>query len=336
MVDLDSKVPLEGITVSIPSVKRSTVTDQHGLFFFYLAIDKYDFFFSSFEYKRVSQVIYIADQDSIVIELKKRPPTDLPEVTIEHRAKDANISEISMSTVNINPAMLRKTPLVFGEADLIKALTLQTGISTIGEGAGGFSVRGGNSDQNLILLDGAPLYNSAHLLGFYSTVSPEAVQDFTLYKGAFPASSGGRLSSLLSLSIRPGNPDSIHYGGSVSPVSVHLFGEGPLIRKSKLTFSADGRLAYPKLLMNQFPGSVSSSNAFFYDGIGKLSYRFNRENQVSISFYRSYDIFKFPGDTSYNWQSDIIALNGKSALNEKWSVYYGANISYYSSGIYGT
>ena len=219
----------------------------------------------------------------------------MPEVTIEHKAKDANISEISMSTVNINPARLRKTPLVFGEADIVKALTLQTGISTIGEGAGSFSVRGGNSDQNLILLDGAPFFNSAHLLGFYSTVSPEAVQYFTLYKGAFPASSGGRLSSLLALNVRPGNPDSIHYGGSVSPVRLHLFEEGPLIRKSKLTFSADGRMAYPKLLMNQFPG-----------------------------------------DTSYNWRSDIIAVNGKSDLNKKWSVYYSANISYYSSGITGT
>ena len=95
-------------------------------------------------------------------------------------------------------------------------------------------------------------------------------------------------------------------------------------------------MAYPKLLMNQFPGAVSRSNAFFYDAVGKLSYRFNPESQVSISFYRSYDIFKFPGDTSYNWQSDIIALNGKSALNKKWSVYYSANISYYSSGINGT
>ena len=335
VVDFDSRMPLEGITVSIPSLKKSAVTDQQGVFSFLLPVDKLVFFFSSVEYKRVSQIIYIADQESVTIELRKRPPMELPEVIVGNRAKDANVSEVAMSTVNINLAQLRKTPIVFGEADILKALTLQTGISSIGEGAGGFSVRGGNADQNLILLDGAPVFNTSHLLGFYSAVSPESVQDFTLYKGAFPASYGGRLSSMLSLNVRPGNPDSIHYGGSVSPVSLHLFGEGPFARKSKLTFSADARIAYPKLLMNQFPGSVSQSNAFFYDAVSKLVYRFNPKSQVSFSYYRSYDIFKFPGDTSYAWRSDILALNGKWQLNRQLSLQYAANTSYYSSDING-
>lgn len=335
VVDFDSRMPLEGITVSIPSLKKSAVTDQQGAFSFLLPVDKLVFFFSSVEYKRVSQTIYIADQESVTIELRKRPPMELPEVIVGNRAKDANVSEVAMSTVNISLTHLRKTPIVFGEADILKALTLQTGISSIGEGAGGFSVRGGNADQNLILLDGAPVFNTSHLLGFYSAVSPESVQDFTLYKGAFPASYGGRLSSLLSLNVRPGNPDSIHFGGSVSPLSLHLFGEGPFVRKSKLTFSADARIAYPKMLMNQFPGSVSQSNAFFYDGVAKLVYRFNPKSQVSLSYYRSYDIFKFPGDTSYAWRSNILALNGKWQLSRLLSLHYAANTSYYASDING-
>lgn len=335
VVDYDSRMPLEGITVSIPSLGKSTFTDQRGAFSFLLPVDRLVIFFSSVEYRRVSQTIYIADQESVTIELRKRPPMELPEVIVGNRAKDANVSEVAMSTVNISLTHLRKTPVVFGEADILKALTLQTGISIIGEGAGGFSVRGGNADQNLILLDGAPVFNTSHLLGFYSAVSAEAVQDFTLYKGAFPASYGGRLSSLLSLNVRPGNPDSIHYGGSISPISLHLFGEGPFVRKSKLTFFADARIAYPKLLMNQFPGSVSQSNAFFYDGVAKLGYRFNPKSQVSLSYYRSYDIFKFFGDTSYAWRSDILALNGKWQLNRQLSLHYAVNTSYYSSDING-
>ena len=335
VIDFDTKAPVAGITVSIPSINKSTATDKTGRFSFSLEIDDYYLSFTSVEYKTTTRHVYLLDEKFITVELRRKLPTELPEVTVETRKKDANVSDPKMSTVNINISHLRKTPLVFGEADILKALTLQTGITTIGEGAGGFSVRGGNADQNLILLDGAPVFNTSHLLGFYSTISPESVQDFTLYKGAIPASYGGRLSSFVSLNIRPGNEDTLHYGGSVSPVSLHLFAEGP-IKKKKLTFSVDGRIAYPKFLMNQFPGSVSNSNAFFYDAVGKLVYRFDDRNQVGVSFYRSYDNFKFPGDTSYTWQSNIVALNGRSQLAKRISIYYNGNISYYSSDINGT
>jgi hypothetical protein len=334
VLDFDSKAPIAGVTVSMLGKSLATVTDKQGRFSFSLEVDSYTLVFSSVEYRTTNVPIYILDQQSITVELKRRLPTELPEVTIEARAKDANVSDAKMSTVTINLAQIRKTPIVFGEADLLKALTLETGVATIGEGAGGFSVRGGNADQNLILLDGAPLFNTSHLLGFFSTISPESVQDFTLYKGAIPASFGGRLSSLIALNIRPGNTDTLHYGGNISPVSIHLFGEGPLVKK-KLTFSADGRLAFPRLLMDQFPGSVANSNAFFYDGVAKLVYRFSEKNQVGLSFYRSYDLFQFPGDTSYTWRSEVVALNGRSEISSRLGLYYNANISYYGSDING-
>jgi hypothetical protein len=335
VIDFESRAPLGGITVSIPSIKKTQVTDDKGMFSFVLDVDSYTLLISAVGYKPLSQPIYVLDEKFIVVELRKKLPTELPEVTIITRKKDANVSEVKMSTVTINVAQLRKTPLVFGEADIFRALLLQTGITTIGEGAGGFSVRGGNVDQNLILLDGAPLFNTSHLLGFFSTISPEAVQDFTLYKGAIPASFGGRLSSLVALNIRPGNTDTVHYGFSINPVSLHLFAEGPIV-KNKLTFSADTRIAFPKYLMNQFPGSVASSNAFFYDATGKLVYHFNEKNQISISAYRSYDIFNFPGDTSFTWQSNVLALNGRSELSRKLSLTYSGNTSYFSSDINGT
>ncbi|HLI92681.1 MAG TPA: TonB-dependent receptor plug domain-containing protein, partial [Puia sp.] len=270
----------------------------------------------------------------ITVGLKKRPPTDLPEVTVLSRSADANVSEAKMSTVNIDPAQIRKTPILFGEADLLKVLQLQTGITTIGEGAGGFSVRGGNADQNLILLDGAPLFNTSHLLGFFSSISPEAVEDFTLYKGAIPAAFGGRLSSFVAINVRPGNPDTFRYGFSINPVSLHLFAEGP-VKKRKLTFSADGRVAFPKYIINQLPGSTSNSNAFFYDLTGKMVYHFNEKNQVAVTLYRSYDLYKFPGDTSYTWQSDVVAVNGRDQLSHSLGLYYNGNLSYNSSNING-
>jgi len=334
VIDFDTRAPIVGVTVTILSSKKATITDENGRFTFLLDPDDYRFHFTSVEYKSITEFVSFPAKKNITIELKKRNPSELPEATVEAKRRDANVADARMSIINLNLAQIKKTPLLFGEADIIKALTLQSGITTIGEGAGGFSVRGGNADQNLFLLEGAPIFNTSHLLGFYSTVSPEAVQDFTLYKAAIPASYGGRLSSLANLTVKPGNDEQLHYGGSISPISLHLFADGP-IQTKKLTFSVDTRIAYPRFLMSLFPGSVSNSNAFFYDGLGKIVYKINPRNQVSLTLYRSYDLFQFPGDTSYTWQSDIVALSGKSELTKKWSLVYSGNISYYSSDING-
>ncbi len=333
VVDYETKAPMAGVSVFIPTIHKGTVTDKDGLFSFSLKVDGYDIVLSYTGYKTVTQPVYILDTNYIVVELKKKPPDELTEVTVESRKKDANVSDARMSTININPALLKKTPLVLGEADILKALTLQTGITTIGEGAGGFSVRGGFADQNLVLIDGAPLFNTSHLLGFYSTLSPEAIQDFTVYKGAIPASYGGRLSSLVALNIRPGNENRVNTMVSVNPISLHFFSEGP-IKNSKLTFSGGGRIADPTWLMNQIT-SLNGNSAFYYDVVGKLVYHFDSHNQVGVSFYRSYDHYKFQGDTSYAWQTNIVSLNGRSDFSKKLSLYYNVNSTYYASDING-
>ncbi len=333
VIDYDTRAPLPGVSVFIPSIHKGTLTDNAGMFSFLLEVDGYDMVLSYTGYRTLTQPLYILDSNHITVVLKRKPPDDLPEVTVESRKKDANVSDARMSTVNINPALLKKTPLVLGEADILKALTLQTGITTIGEGAGGFSVRGGYADQNLVLVDGAPLFNTSHLLGFYSTLSPEAIQDFTIYKGAIPASYGGRLSSLVALNIRPGNEDRVNSMFSINPISLHFFSEGP-IKNTKLTFSVGGRIADPTPIMNQL-SNLNGSSAFYYDVVGKLVYHFNIHNQVAVSFYRSYDHFKFQGDTSYAWQTNILALNGRSDFSKKLSLYYNANSTYYASDING-
>ncbi len=333
VIDFDTRAPLPGVSVFIPSIHKGTVTNNAGMFSFLLEVDSYDMVLSYTGYRTLTQPLYILDSNHITVVLKRKPPDELPEVTIESRKKDANVSDARMSTININPALLKKTPLVLGEADILKALTLQTGIATIGEGAGGFSVRGGYADQNLVLVDGAPLFNTSHLLGFYSTLSPEAIQDFTIYKGAIPASYGGRLSSLVALNIRPGNEERVNSMFSINPISLHFFSEGP-IKNSKLTFSVGGRIADPTPIMNQL-SNLNGSSAFYYDVVGKLVYHFNIHNQVAVSFYRSYDHFKFQGDTSYAWQTNILALNGRSDFSKKLSLYYNANSTYYASDING-
>src|SRR5580693_3345058 len=143
IIDFDTKLPVAGVTISIQLTKQATVSDDNGMFRLLLDLDTtYTLLFSSVQYKTYVRPVYLLDEKFITVELVKRSPSDLPEAIVIARKQDANISDAKMSVVNINPAKLRRTPLVFGEADIIKAMTLQTGISTIGEGAGGFSVRG--------------------------------------------------------------------------------------------------------------------------------------------------------------------------------------------------
>jgi hypothetical protein len=333
VIDFETRAPMPGVSVFIPLIHKGTVTDKEGVFSFLLGVDAYDIVLSYTGYKTHTQPIYVLDTNYIVVEMRRKPPDELAEVIVESRKKDANVSDARMSTININPALLKKTPLVLGEADILKALTLQTGITTIGEGAGGFSVRGGFADQNLVLIDGAPLFNTSHLLGFYSTLSPEAIQDFTIYKGAIPASYGGRLSSLVALNVRPGNENRVNTMVSINPISLHFFAEGPLINK-KLTFSVGGRIADPTYLMNQI-STLNGNSAFYYDAVAKLAYHFDAHNQVSVTFYRSYDQYKFQGDTSYAWQTNILTLNGRSDVSKKLSFYYNANSTSYASDING-
>ena len=260
----------------------------------------------------VSAIGYIRGREPLVLDFNKRVEyllqprsTDLEEVDVRATREDKNIKAVQMGQIQLSMPELKRMPVVLGEPDILKALTLQAGVTTAGEGAGGFNVRGGRADQNLVLLDGAPLFNTSHLLGFYSNVNPDLVQDVSLNKGAFSSQYGGRVSSLLLMSSRNGNKDEWRLSGGISPVSARVVVDGP-IRKN-LTLLAAGRIAFPNYLLQLFPvASVKNSRAFFYDGSLKLTYTPNDRNTIAVSAYRSQDSFRFPGDTLYGWTSDVV------------------------------
>lgn len=332
--DFDTHQPIAGVTVKIKDKKITTVTDSLGVFKFSLPVDAYTLIISSSGYITVNLDIYILDKDNAVVYLKKAPPNELQEVTVETRKKDAAVKSMQMSTIRINPAQLKKTPLIFGEADIIRALTLQPGIITSGETVSSYNVRGGASDQNLILIDGAPMFNISHLLGFYSGISADAVQDLTFYKAGIPAEWGSRLSSIMLLNVKTGNPDSLRFNTGAGFVSSHFFVNGPIVKK-KLTVMAGGRIAYPKLMMNLFPGDIAKSDAFYYDGIIKVSYMPDINNRVNITWYNSYDRYRFPGDTSYSWKNNIGSIQWKSNFSSKFSMTLLGDYSKYVSNING-
>ena len=280
----------------------------------------------------VSAVGYIRGREEILLNFPKRVEyflqprsTDLDEVDVRATREDKNIRDVQMGQIQLSMPELKRMPVVLGEPDILKALTLQSGVTTAGEGAGGFNVRGGRADQNLVLVDGAPLFNTSHLLGFYTNINPDMVQDVSLNKGAFSAQYGGRVSSLLLMSTRNGNKDGWRLSGGVSPVSFRVAVDGPITKK--LTLLAGGRIAFPNYLLRLFPtASVKNSRAFFYDGNLKLTYTPNEQHTVSLAAYRSQDNFRFPGDTLYGWQSNV--------LTGRWSYLIRPNLQLNLAALY--
>lgn len=299
-----TKKPIPGASLFIAETKAGARADSTGLIF----INHPPGILTLY----VSAVGYIRGRETIVLDFNKRVDyflqprsTDLEEVDVRATREDKNIKTVQMGQIQLSMPELKRMPVVLGEPDILKALALQAGVTTAGEGAGGFNVRGGRADQNLVLVDGAPLFNTSHLLGFYTNINPDLVQDVSLNKGAYSAQYGGRVSSLLLMSTRNGNKEGWRVAGGLSPVSVRAVVDGPITKK--LTLLAGGRIAFPNYLLQLFPtASVQNSRAFFYDGSVKLTYTPDERNTIAVSAYRSQDNFRFPGDTLYGWRSDVL------------------------------
>ena len=214
----------------------------------------------------------------------------LDEVVVTGRAREVNISRAQGGVETLDMQQVAKVPVLFGEKDVIKTLTLLPGIKSAGEGSSGFSVRGGNTDQNLILLDEAPVYNASHLLGFFSTFNSDAIKDVTVFKGGMPAQYGGRLSSVVDLRMKDGNNQQLHGSGGIGLIASRLALEGPLV-KDKGSFLLTGRRTYAdvflKLSSNE---NTKDAQLYFYDFNAKANYTFNERNRLYFSGYLGRDV----------------------------------------------
>jgi len=296
---------LTGVSVTDKKQVAGTTSDSTGNYQLPVLPGLYNLTFSAVGYYARSRYADLSRADERLDVTLNPDIRQLDEVSVTGRAPDANVSATQMSMVKLDMKNLRNIPVVFGEVDVLKALTLQHGVSTVGEGAGGFNVRGGRTDQNLVLLDGAPLFNTSHLLGLLSNLNADAIQDVTLYKGGIPAGYGGRLSSLLLMNTKTGETDRLRVDGGIGLITSRLLVQGPVTRNKKLTFLAGGRVAYPSLLLGFFPAPTNKNWASFYDLNGRLTYRFTPNTQLTATAYRSFDTFRFPQDTLYTTQSTL-------------------------------
>ena len=297
---------LIGVNVIVPSLQTGTVTNQYGYYAITLPKGDYEIIYSSLGF--AAQKIQISLSENVKKDLALTTDTEsLDEVVIETNNERLDIRSSQMSANTLSTTTIKKIPVVLGEVDVIKAITLLPGVTSAGEGASGFNVRGGAADQNLILLDEATLYSSSHLFGFFSVFNPDAIKDLTLYKGGIPARYGGRISSVLDIYQKDGNKREYHASGGIGLVASRLLLEGP-IKKDEASFLIGGRSSYAHLFLPLFD---NDNIAYFYDLNTKLSYNFNDNNRFFLSGYFGRDVFEI---------SDTFANSfGNTTLNLRWN-----------------
>lgn len=304
--DASSNETLIGVNIIIPDLKTGTMTNEYGFYSITLPKGTYKIQISYLGFQSIIETI-VLDNDKTVNYKLTEAAESLDEVIIKQDVEKLNIKKPQMSVNALSINTIKQMPVVLGEVDVIKSITLLPGVTNAGEGSSGFNVRGGAADQNLILLDEATIFNSSHLFGFFSVFNPDAIKDIKLYKGGIPAKYGGRVSSVLDIYQKEGNSSSFHMNGGIGLISSRLLAEGP-IKKDKGSFLFGGRSSYAHLFLPLFD---LDNEAYFYDLNTKLSYRLNDKNSIFLSGYFGRDVFTI--------QDSFANTYGNSVVNFRWN-----------------
>ncbi len=321
ITEAGSKETLIGVNVLIPSLQTGTVTNEYGFYSITLSEGVYEVTYSNIGFENITRTIELNQNTRLDISLNEASES-LDEIVISQDIERLNIRNPQMSVNALNIGTIKKMPVLLGETDVIKSLLLLPGVTSAGEGASGFNVRGGAADQNLILLDEATLYNSSHLFGFFSVFNPDAIKDLKLYKGGIPARYGGRISSVLDIYQKDGNRNEYKATGGIGLVSSRLLLEGPIV-KERGSFLLGGRSSYAHLFLPLFD---NDNIAYFYDLNTKLSYRLNENNNLYLSGYFGRDVFEISDSFSNTF--------GNTTLNLRWNHLFSDNLFSNLSAIY--
>lgn len=318
---------LIGVSIYFPELNAGTSTNEYGFYSLTIPKGTYKIQISYLGFTSITEQITLSENITKNFKLNEEAES-LNEIVIESDIEKMNVRTPQMSVNKLTSSTIKKIPVVLGEADIIKSLILLPGVTSAGEGASGFNVRGGAADQNLILLDEAIVFNSSHLFGFFSVFNPDVIKDVKLYKGGIPARFGGRLSSVLDIYQKEGNSKEFNLTGGIGLVSSRLLAEGP-IEKEKSSFVVAGRASYAHLFLPLFD---NDNKAYFYDLNSKINYRFNDRNNVFLSTYFGKDVFGI--------NDSFVNDYGNTVLNLRWNHLFSdkifSNLSLiYSDYFYG-
>ena len=301
------------VNVIITELKTGTITNEYGYYSITLPTGTYKIQYTSIGYATIEREVTLEDNVKLNISLKEQGE-ELDAIILTNDVEKLSTKSPQMSVNALSIETIKKIPVVLGETDLIKSLTLLPGVSNAGEGASGFNVRGGAADQNLVLLDEATLYGSDHLFGFFSVFNPDAIKDLKLYKGGIPARYGGRVSSVLDIYQRDGNKNKLSGTGGIGIVASRLLFEGPII-KEKASFLIGGRSSYAHLFLPLFD---VDNIAYFYDLNAKVSFNLDDNNRLYMSSYFGRDVFNVNNLFSNTFGNSFVNLRWNHLFNDKW------------------
>ena len=310
--DARSGEELLGVTVYVKEKNNGVITNGYGFYSMTLEKGEYTFLFSFIGYETFEQKIRLTKNESINISLSEET-FELNEVVVTAQRPDENVVDLQMSRNEINVAQVKKLPSLFGEPDIIKTIQMMPGVISAGEGTSSFFVRGGSADQNLILIDEAPVYDPSHLFGLFSVFNSDVIKSTELYKGGTPARYGGRLSSVLDVRTKDGNNQRFGGDAGIGLLASSIMLEGP-IKKDESSFIVSARRSY----VDAFLRATDQDNlVYFYDINAKVNWKISNKDRIFLALYTGRDDFDFGFDFGFDWGNRTATLRWNHLFNDR-------------------
>ena len=329
---LDNKTgePVIGASIHVENTTINAISDQYGYYTISIPGGRHTLSIQNIGMKDTKREIMVNGDGRFNIEMQTQI-ISLKNVVISSE-KGSNIRSLQMGVQKIDIKTIKQVPVVFGEADVLRVILTLPGVKSVGEASTGLNVRGGSTDQNLILFNDATIYNPSHFFGLFSAFNPEVVKDVELYKSSIPAKYGGRLSSVLDINTREGNKKNISGSAGIGLLTSRLTLEGPLV-KDKSSFIIGARTTYANWLLNLLPEQYKNSKAGFYDLNVNINHEINKKNSIYLTAYMSKDKFNLNSDTLYNYGNNNISLKWKHIFNNSLYALFTAGYDNYQYNI---
>ncbi len=329
--NIETNEPVKNVKIKVNNKNIETSTDDTGFYSLEIPTGVHIIVVETINAKGNSKKIFINETGNLNFDISQKT-IGIKEIIITNKIQ-AKIKTSAVGATSIDLENMRNVPVLLGEQDVFKIATIMPGIKTTGEGSSGLNVRGGNADQNLILVDDISLYNPFHFLGFFSSVNPYSLKSVTIYKGSIPVEYGGRLSSVIDLKTKKPINTKLSGEGGIGPVTSNLFVNVPVI-KNKSSIIAGFRATYSDWILKSLKDEqLKKSSASFYDFFTKYNHEINENNSIQASLYYSDDKFKITSDSLFNYNNRLLGINWEHKFSKKMNSQLLINNSDYKYGV---
>jgi hypothetical protein len=329
--NIETDEPVKNVKIRVYNKNIETTTDDKGFYSLEVPTGTHIIVVETINAKGNNKKIYISENGTLDFNISQKT-IGIKEIIITNKIQQKiKTSVVGATTIDLEN--MKNVPVLLGEQDVFKIATIMPGIKTTGEGSSGLNVRGGNADQNLILVDDISLYNPFHFLGFFSSVNPYSLKSVTIYKGSIPVEYGGRLSSVIDLKTKKPVSTKLSGEGGIGPVTSNLFVNVPVV-KNKSAIITGFRATYSDWILKSLKDEqLKKSSASFYDFFTKYNHEINKNNSIQASLYYSDDKFKITSDSLFNYNNRLLGINWEHKFSSKMSSQLLINNSDYKYGV---